>query len=170
MSESGSRIIQGDKALKRKLDSLTRATGNKIMRPAITKGLRPIKQDAQRRAKEIFKSDTISKLIGQKTFTTKKTKEITGKVYIKEAKDKNSDGESVPKRTIKINGREVDFAVAANIQEFGRKDGSLAPHPFMIPAMESQKATAVRIITADIKKNLKKVVKELERKGKQVLR
>lgn len=147
----------GDKELQKTILSLTDNCAKKIMRPSIVAGLKPIRKEARANADSKFKSDSLSRLIGIKA-KAKKDK-VFGKVFMRP--DKSG-------RTIKIKGKEVPFEAVANIQEFGRKDGSLEPHAFMRPAADSKRTEALKEVENKARELLPKVVKEARAKGKAV--
>jgi len=156
--------LSGEVKLMAQLDALIDSAARRVMKPAINKGLTPVNKDAKKRAKMLFKSTYISKMIGKKIYVSKKGKSrgaVIGMIFVRDTKKKN-------KRQIKVNGRMVDFSVAAMIQEFGRKDGSLQPHPFMRPAMIAKKAEALAIIKKEVPINLKKVIAKAKAKGKVI--
>ena len=98
--------ITGDKALAKRIAALAGKGANRIMRPAIGKGLAPILKQAKANQRHA----SLRKLIGKKVITKKAwPKDVAGKVYMKPSKD----------RTINLQGREVGFEVVGNILEFG---------------------------------------------------
>lgn len=147
----------GDKELQKTILNLTNSAAKKIMRPAVANGLKPIKKEAKTIADQKFKSDSLSRLIGIKARAKKDN--VFGKVFMVPRKTD---------RTIKIKGQEVPFEVAANIQEFGRKDGSLEPHSFMRPAMDNKRSEAMKKVEEKARELLPKVVNQLRTKGKSV--
>lgn len=151
--------LVGDKKLQKQLEMLKDSVVRQVMKPAYSKALTPINKEAKRLANQNFNSKTISKMIGKKVSVSKRGKGLVGKVYVRP--DKTG-------RTIDIEGRQAPFEVVANIQEFGKKDGSLPARPFMRPAMESKKTAAMAIVKEEAKKNLDKVVKKSKRLGKKI--
>lgn len=149
-------LLVGDKQLKLILNQLSGKVSQRIMVKSIRKGLLPVKREAKRLSNSQFKSDTIAKLITVKAGKTRHG-DAYGKVFVSPTK---------AQRTIKLEGRDVPLAVAANIQEFGRKDGSLKPHPFMRPAMDSKRGEAVTRLTLTARQELKKEVQKAVKKGK----
>ena len=146
----------GDKQIRATLNQLSNKVAQRIMVKAVRKGLLPVKQEAKRLANTLFKSNSLSKLITIKAGKTKRG-DAYGKVYVSPTKGQ---------RNIKLDGREVPLAVAANIQEFGRKDGSLKPHAFMRPALDSKRGEAMARLTLSAKLELNKEVKKAIKKGK----
>jgi len=112
--------IDGDKDLLRSLKSIREGSAKRIMRKAITAGLLPV----QREAKRLVKSRSLKRLISRRASV--KNTAVNGMVYVREDKD----------RKIKLEGREVDFSVVANILEFGTDQ--IQPRRFMRGARESQ--------------------------------
>ena len=151
--------LTGDLKLMAQLDELKVSAVNAIMGPAISKGLTPVNKEAKRRANMQFKSNYIAKMIGKKVKRGRKG--VTGMILVRD--DKRG-------RQIKVDGRMVNFKVAAMIQEFGRRNGTLKPRPFMRPAMIAMKSTALAIVTREARKNLKKVVKKAKAKGRRIKR
>jgi len=151
--------LTGDLKLMAQLDELKTSAVNAVMGPAISKGLTPVNKEAKRRAKLQFKSNYISKMIAKKVKRGRKG--VVGMIYVRD--DRQG-------RTIKVKGRDVDFKVAAMIQEFGRRDGTLKPRPFMRPAMASMKGKALAIIKKEARQNLKKVIKKAKAKGRRIKR
>lgn len=136
--------ITGEKELAAKIAALAGKGANKIMRPAIGKGLVPI----MKQAKANQRHASLRKLIGKKVIT-KKTwpNDVAGKVYMKPSKD----------RTINLNGREVGFEVVGNILEFGSAKQNIPPQPFMRPAREQAAGAAIIATAAEASKQLKRM-------------
>lgn len=144
----------GDEQLKKNLSGLQFKIRDRIMVKAIRSGLVPIGREAKRLARSQFAGDSITKMVSRKAAKSKQGG-LYGKVFID---DKKTD------RTIIVEGREVPLSVAANIQEYGRKDGSLAPRPFMRPAADSQKDAAVNRMADKAKIELAKEVAKMKKR------
>ena len=158
MSRLGSAIsLVGDKELEKTLLKLSDRAAAMVMRPAISAGLTPVMKEAKLISNQKFKSDSLAKLIGKKAWSKKD--KVSGKIFMLPNKST---------RTIKIKGKDVPFEVAANIQEFGRKDGSLESHAFMRPALGNKKSDALKALTNKARELLPRVIQKLRAKGKPV--
>lgn len=133
--------LTGDKALNSKLAVLKSSAVQRVMKPAMSKGLDPI----MRRAKSNAPWASIRRLIGKKV-TGRGTK-ISGKVFMKPSNN----------RTIMLDGREVGFEVVANILEFGSAKQNIRPQPFMRPAREQAKGAALKAMEREAWSKLDKI-------------
>jgi hypothetical protein len=137
--------VVGLKAIVRNIDNVKSDVEKKIIRNAIAQGLKPIMARAKSLAKSNFKSNTIAKMIGKKVYTNKR-KQIIGKIFVKEQKD----------RMVKVQGKDVPFNVVANFLEFGRLDGSLPARSYMRRARDEARGKALQIVETEIQNGLKK--------------
>jgi len=135
--------ITGMDEVFKKLKKIDRDFNRKVVKPAINAGLEPIKQ----RAKQNCRHESLRKLISKKAFISKRDKQTKGKVYLKPEKE----------RKIKLDGKEAGFEVVGNIMEFGSQKRNIRPQPFMIPAGQSAKGAAAKIIETKIREKVSKL-------------
>ncbi len=140
MARIGTNVVTGINDVLKNMDKLDKDINRKIVKPAIKKGIIPIKKQAKKNAK--WKS--IRKLIRSRVFIAK-SGNVIGKVFLSKSKD----------RFIILEGRKVGFEVVGSILEFGRKKGNLKPQPYMRTAREEKKAEAIQIVKKEISKGLK---------------
>jgi hypothetical protein len=144
--------MQGGADLMAQLSGMSKSARNKIVKPALAAGAKIVAKAVRRHARGgLFKSDTMAKMVKVKVWNSKRRRgETVAKVYA---------DERVDKRTVKVQGRNVPFAVVANIQEYGKKDGSLPPHPFFRPGYAESKDSAMLEIERVAKEKLAEAAK-----------
>lgn len=136
-------VVTGLEDVLKELRRVDRQFNSKVLRPAVNKGLDPVRKQA----KALCKHESIRKLIAKKSFISKRDKAVRGKVFIKPSKD----------RKIILEGREVGFEAVASILEFGRKKGDLKPDPFLRPALDIAQGAALKIVASESSERIKRL-------------
>ncbi len=142
--------LVGDKALRRKLEGLSKSGARKVMRPAIRAGLTPIMKKAKSNAPGKY----IRTLIKKKVKTSKG--QVVGYVEVRGGED----------RPVMYQGSLVPFAMVVNVLEFGSAKLGISPRMFMRRARETESAQALRNVTKKANERLDIEWAKADRKGK----
>lgn len=154
----------GDAELKQTLLGLTDAVLNKLMKPAIKAGLRPILKQAKENATpgNIFSSDATGAMrdaIASRVTATKE-KGVIGRIFVSK------------KKSIEVNGKKHNPGAIAIAVEFGHYNEKynyrVEAKPFMRPAMDVKKTEAMGVITSVAQRLLPSAINEARAKEKQV--
>jgi len=143
-------FLVGDKDLQERLKVLRKASQRQVMRPALTAGLKPIRQ----KARDLAPSRSIARLIKSKVYTggRRRNKRLIGMVYVAE------HGE----RKVEWRGKQYDFSFVARIQEFGSYHQNIPAVAYMRNARETQAAAAVAAVTKKAKERILKLRDKLK--------
>lgn len=138
----------GDKALMKRMEMLSDVAASRIMRPALSKGLDPVKKQAKSNVKQNKRSGALYRSISKKTGISSRVK-AWGKVYVK---SKNSEW----------NGKKVNPVKYAHLLEFGTVHSR--PYPFLLPSVSQARGLAIQAITREARIKLEKQVLRARRK------
>jgi HK97 gp10 family phage protein len=154
---AGAVNIIGDRFIREALKAVSRATQNKVMRPAVRAALVPI----SRRARENVpvRTGIMRSAIKPAILGTGKRSSIIGRVYIKTTVTTINPPEGKAKL--------YDPANIAHYVEFGTK--TAAPHPFMRPALEASRAECLHILTVQAEKHLQRVAARAAKAGRSLV-
>lgn len=131
------------------------ASRRRILRPAVSAALVPIKREARRLCP--VRSGLLKRSIGSEVRKSRRGSGIVGRVYVRKTVEGIVDGK--PHKPSKI----------AAFVEFGHGGPSPAPaHPFMRPAKENTRGEAMRRLTAKARERLKAEAKRAREKGKRL--
>jgi len=161
MSKLGSSMaLVGDKELQKTLLKLSDSAARQIMRPAITAGLKPVRQTARDNAAPgaVFSPEASGLMRKAISASAKARKDsVTGKVFV------NRKVEGI------VDGKKHVPGNIAHLVEFGHGGKSPAPaYPFLRTALGSRKSDALKALTNKARELLPRVIQKLRAKGKPV--
>jgi len=142
-------FVEGDKDLAKALKKISDVSARKVMRSAIGFGMTPIRREARRLA-----PNSIARLIHKRARAKGTT--VNGMIYVKEHES----------RTVKLDGRDVDFAVVANFLEFGSASQNIKPIAFMRRARETKKTEAIERVKKRARVMLEREWQKADKKGR----
>jgi HK97 gp10 family phage protein len=134
MAKKGDNIqLFGDKALQKALLELSRKSASRVMTPAISQALTPIRRQAKENAAPHKRSGELVRASSKRTGRSRRNDRAYGKIYVKH-------------RFGQYNGRANNPAKYAHFLEFGVPSRGIPARPFMRPAMAQKKQEAKRIL------------------------
>ena len=139
----------GDKELFKALVELQHDSAIRVMRPAISKALNPVKRQAKQNVKPHKESGLLNKAISKKAGGRRRSSKAWGKVYIKS-------------KPSVWNGKKRNPVRYAHFLEFGTRKARA--YPFLRTAIASSKATVGAILTKEGSVNLDKFAGRLRKK------
>jgi len=139
----------GDKALSRALIEIGDDSALRVMRPAISKALVPVKQQAKQNVEPNTRSGALRRAIAKKAGGRRGRSKAWGKVYVKSKRQE-------------WNGKTINPAKYAHLVEFGTTHSRA--NPFLRRAMSTRKAQVNSILNREGWNNMIKFAGRLRKK------